>query len=231
MLMLFPRREGMGGIERVALSFGMSLAVAPLLGLILNATPWGIGLESILGSVVSFIFITSIVAWVRLMRVPVEERFSLEFQMAMLGCGKSAWDKVLSVVLALAILGTFGTLVYVIAVPKVGELFSEFYILGLEGKAADYPSELAVGEEGRVIVGFINNEHKTVSYRVEVRINNEKSNEMGPIVIENEGTWEGEISFVPEIVGEHQRVEFLLYKNGETKPCFEPLRLWMNVTE
>ena len=231
MLALFPKREGISGIARVALSFGMSLAVVPLIGLILNATPWGIRLESILCSVASFIFITSIVAWVRLMRVPVEERFSLEFQMTMLGWGKSAWDKVLSVVLALAILGAFGTLVYIIVNPKVGEPFTEFYILGLEGKAADYPSELVVGEEGRVIVGIINNEHKTVSYRVEVRIGGEKNNEVGPIVIENEGTWEEEIGFIPQIPGEHQRVEFLLYKNGESEPCFEPIHLWADVTE
>jgi uncharacterized membrane protein len=57
MIALFPKREKMGGIERIALSFGMSLAVVPLLGLILNYTPWGIRLESILYSVASFIFI------------------------------------------------------------------------------------------------------------------------------------------------------------------------------
>lgn len=85
MAALFPKREGISGIARVALSFGMSLAVVPLIGLILNYTPWGIRLESILYSTASFIFITSIVAWVRLMRVPVKERFCLEFQMTMLG--------------------------------------------------------------------------------------------------------------------------------------------------
>jgi len=85
MAALFPKREGISGIARVALSFGMSLAVVPLIGLILNYTPWGIRLESILYSTASFIFITSIVAWIRLMRVPVKERFSLEFQMTMLG--------------------------------------------------------------------------------------------------------------------------------------------------
>ena len=33
---LFIKREGMGSIERVALSFGLSIAVVPLIGLILN---------------------------------------------------------------------------------------------------------------------------------------------------------------------------------------------------
>jgi len=52
---------------------------------------------------------------------------------------------------------------YVIAVPKVGERFTEFYILGLNGKAMDYPSELKLGEGGKVIVGIANREHEIVS--------------------------------------------------------------------
>jgi len=33
--------------------------------------------------------------------------------------------------------------------PNVGEKFTEFYILGLEDKAIDYPTELMGGEERR----------------------------------------------------------------------------------
>lgn len=228
---LFPKKEGVGGIERVALSFGLSIAVVPLIGLIINATPWGIALESSLYSITSFIFITSIIAWLRWRRLPASERFNIEFQMTMLGWGRSAWDKALSVVLALTILGSLATVGYVIAVPKAGESFSELYILGLEGEAADYPGELVVGEEGRVIVGISNNEHKTVSYRVEVRMDGDKNNEVGPIVLEHDDGWEGEVSFVPQVPGENQKVEFLLYKNGEASPCLKPLHLWVDVIQ
>src|SRR5699024_12451412 len=38
-----PRRAGsIDGIERVALSFGLSIAITPLIGLLLNFTPFGI---------------------------------------------------------------------------------------------------------------------------------------------------------------------------------------------
>jgi len=70
-----------------------------------------------------------------------------------------------------------------------------------------------------------------VSYRVEVRIGGEKNNEVGPIMLEHDGRWEGEISFVPQIPGENQKVEFMLCKNGESEPCFEPIHLWVDVTE
>ena len=39
---LFPRKEQLGGIERMTLSFGLSIAVVPLIGFALNYTPWGI---------------------------------------------------------------------------------------------------------------------------------------------------------------------------------------------
>lgn len=44
---LYPRRDDLDGIERLALSLGLSLAVVPLIGLVLNYTPWGIRLGPI----------------------------------------------------------------------------------------------------------------------------------------------------------------------------------------
>lgn len=43
---LFPKKE-LDNIERVALSIGMSLALVPIIGLLLNYTPWGIRLTPI----------------------------------------------------------------------------------------------------------------------------------------------------------------------------------------
>jgi len=87
-----------------------------------------------------------------------------------------------------------------------------------------------VGEEGKVIVGIINQEHETVSYRVEVRINGMKSSEVGPIVLEHEEEWELEVSFVPLVSGNNQKVEFLLYKQGQTEAC-QSLHLWVDVKD
>jgi uncharacterized membrane protein len=41
---LYPRGDELAPLERLALSIGLSLAVVPLVGLILNYTPWGIRL-------------------------------------------------------------------------------------------------------------------------------------------------------------------------------------------
>ena len=63
---LFPKREWMNNIERVVLSFGISIATVTLIGLILNFTPWGLRIEAVLYSLASFTIITSVIAWIRL---------------------------------------------------------------------------------------------------------------------------------------------------------------------
>ncbi len=237
---LFPRRESLGGVERVALSFGLSIAVVPLIGLILNYTPWGIRLYPILISLSSFILIMSGVAWHRRRGLVPEERFSVEIHphLASPFKGEGVVDKALSVVLVLAIIGVIGTLGYVVATPKVGEKFTEFYILGLEGKAEDYPETLKVGEEGKVILGIVNHEHEQVSYRIGVRIDGEKAKlrigdegrDMIEVDLSHEEKWEGEVGFVPREIGKKQKVEFVLYKEG--KPYFKaPPHLWVDVEE
>jgi uncharacterized membrane protein len=45
---LYPKEEDISPLERLALSIGLSLALVPLIGLILNYTPWGIRLNPIL---------------------------------------------------------------------------------------------------------------------------------------------------------------------------------------
>jgi len=227
---LFPRKEAIDAIERIALSFGLSIAVVPLIGLILNYTPWGIRLEPILYSVASFIFITSIIGWLRRRTLPPSERLRIDFQLKAPGWGGSAWDKALSVILIIAILAALGTLAYVIATPKVGERFTEFYLLGLEGKAENYPRELTPGEEGRLIVGIVNREHEPASYEVEITINGDKVGEIGPVTLNHEESWEQEVSFAATRAGPDQKLEFLLHKGANTEPYLR-LHLWLDVRE
>src|SRR6056297_2775407 len=55
-------RDGIDGIERVALSFGLSIAIVPLIGLVLNFTPWGIRLVPIATAVAGFTLVCVAIA-------------------------------------------------------------------------------------------------------------------------------------------------------------------------
>jgi len=70
---LFPEKKSLDTIERVALSFGLSIAVTPLIGFGLNYTPFGIRLEPILASVTAFIVAFSLLAYWR--RYKVEDPY------------------------------------------------------------------------------------------------------------------------------------------------------------
>ena len=152
--------------------------------------------------------------------------------------GQSRWDKVLSVVLVAAIIGAIGTLVYVIATPKVGERFTEFYILGREGQAEHYPEALSVGEEGVVLLGIVNHEGEQTNYRVRLEMDGEEAGlvvggeakDMLLVTLAHEEKWEGEVGFIPQKAGDEQKVEFLLYREGEAEPCLD-LHIWLNVEQ
>ena len=76
---LFPRKDDLDGIERVALSFGLSIAIAPLLGFALNYTPFGIRLLPILTVLSVFTISFAIGAYVRRSMIPEGDRFVVEF--------------------------------------------------------------------------------------------------------------------------------------------------------
>ena len=154
-------------------------------------------------------------------------KHGIKFHLAVPGWGGGIWSRVLSIILALAILGTLGTLGYVLANPG-GERFTEFYIVGLSGEATDYPKELMVGEEGNVIVGIINQEHEPATYWVEVVIDGVKNNEIGPVTLEHDEGWEGIVGFTLDRAGDNQKVEFLLYRQGQSG-VYHKLHLWVDV--
>lgn len=230
-LALFPKKGRIGGVERAGLSLGLSIAIVPLIGLALNYTTWGITVQSVSYSIASFIFVLSGITWIRQKRLTEEERFGIEFQVAVPSWSRGIWDRALSVILIVAVVGVLGMLGYVLATPKIGERFSEFYILGLENKAGDYPRQLVMGQEGKVIAGIANSEHEAMSYRVEVMIDGVVNNDIGVIMLEHDEKWEQEVSFIPQRAGENQRVEFLLYKDGEVEPYLDPIHLWIDVRE
>jgi len=69
-------------------------------------------------------------------------------------------NKALTIILGVLLLCAIGGVIYISVSPGAGERFTEFYILGPEGKAVDYPEKVALGEEAMVIVGIVNREYQ-----------------------------------------------------------------------
>jgi len=138
-------------------------------------------------------------------------------------------QKVLSITLGSILICAIGVLIYFITVPKAGEKFTEFYMLNPEGKATDYPREVVLGEKISIIVGIVNHEQEEVSYRVEIIMNGYKMGQTDTVILSAEEKWEEEVTLVPEMPGDKQRVALMLYKNTDLEPGAESLYFWLDV--
>ncbi|MGA2913725.1 MAG: DUF1616 domain-containing protein [Methanoregula sp.] len=171
---LFPKNSDIDLIMRMVLSIGLSIAIVPLIGLGLNFTPWGIRLDPIVISLTLFTLVTVIVSHFQRAILPSEERFRMPFseiagafRREFLTIGGKKVDQILNVVLAIAILITIITAVYMITVPHEGEKFTEFFILGENRTATSYPAEIIPGQDYPMYVGVGNHEFGDVRYTIE----------------------------------------------------------------
>jgi uncharacterized membrane protein len=228
---LFPARDDLDCMERVALSFSLSIAVIPLLGLILNYAPWGIRLYPILLTLLIFTILLSVIAIYRRNKLSFEKRFMVSLNLKATKWGNfSRLDKLLSGALVGTVIFAVGSLYYVATIPKVGDNFTEFYILGSGGKTEFYPRDIKTGEEKEVILGTVNHEYRPVSYTAEVRMDGYVKTRLGPFKLNHEEEKEEPVSFIIDEPHDNLKVEFLLFKDGESDP-YRSLHLWVNVHE
>jgi uncharacterized membrane protein len=226
---LFPRKKQIDTIERIAYSLGFSVATVALIGLVLNYTPWGVRLYPVLISIAFFVLAMSVIAWYRWYRLPETERFQVTWRVTVPWKAEKGIDRTLSITLFAVIVIALGTFLYGILAPGVGEKFTEFYILGAEGKAADYPKDLTLGKADSVTVGLINREQTTARYKVMVTLDGEKIGETGEVPLNHDEKWEQVVTFTPHQTGADLKLEFLLFRDGGTQPYQKPLHLWVTV--
>ena len=157
---LFPLRKtntGIDAIERMALSFALSLAIVPIIGLGLNYTSWGLQLVPILLSLLAFIIGVGAIALYRWYRIPSEERLITVLTLSLPKLEKNL-DSVLTIILVASIIIAPASLTYVILSSRTGKPFTEFYLLNPDGIIGGYQRDLAIGENTNVIIGIANHE-------------------------------------------------------------------------
>jgi uncharacterized membrane protein len=250
--------RGIDGLERVALSFGLSIAVVPLLGLALNFTPFGIRLVPIVVTLGGFTAASTAVAAWRRRQLPSAERFRVPYRAWLAAARREVLDPptrldaALNVALAVAVLLAASSVVYAVAVPPQGEQFTELYLLteDEDGElvADGYPDSFTPGESESLYVGVGNHEHETVEYTVVVQLqrvegegndsrvtDRERLDTFTATVAHNE-TWTAERSLTVDgdVTGEDLRLSFLLYEGDPPAAptranAYRDVHLWVDV--
>lgn len=250
-------RSGIDGIERVALSFGLSIAVVPLIGLVLNFTPFGIRLLPVLLSVAGVTLVLTAVAAHRRWQLDPEDRLAVPYRSWLQTAREeftqpnSRYDTVLNVLLVVSILLAVSSVAYAVAVPKQGEAFTEYYLLTEQDNgslvADDYPTEYTAGDARPIIVGVGNHEHRDVTYTTvielqEVRIQNNSTTVLNETELHRFQTHvsAGEtihetVNISSEMTGTRLRLAFLLYTEAPpadptVENAYRETHLWVNVS-
>ena len=165
--LLFPRNGDIDWIERIAISFGLSISVVPLLDLALSFTSFGVAEAPTVATIGVFSVLVGLAAVRRRFLFPLDDRLSVSIDVAW-----PRWDahglidKSTTIALTAGIVLALGALAYVIASPRPTEKFTEFYLLGPGGTASDYPTRLNISQEGTIFIGIANHENLRTNYTV-----------------------------------------------------------------
>ena len=152
---------------------------------------------------------------------------SSEYELGKPFLGGSKWEKTLSIILIISLILAISTTIYIIVTPKQGEKFTEFYILGPDGKASNYPTNLTTGQNGSLTIGVVNHEYATTDYLLLVKVNNSILHNQ-TITLTSGQKMEIPFSFTAGSTGQ-KKLEFLLYKLPDNDTAYRSLHLWLNV--
>ncbi|UCE39529.1 MAG: DUF1616 domain-containing protein [Thermoplasmata archaeon] len=230
---LWVRKDELDGLERTALSLGLSIVIMPLAGLGLNYTPWGITLTSVVITLYALIIIMVGIAWLRRSKLNSEERFVLKMGFFFDPLKEmSSTDKLMAIIVGIVIIIGTGLLLYIGTHPPV-EQYTELYILDENGATENYPTRLEVNEDASIIIGVVCHEHKNTTYSTVVRLVPESGMNRTlakfNFSLDNEEKWQRPFDFN---VSESGRFMLLieLFKEGNSSP-YASNHLWIEVTD
>lgn len=235
---LFPKRNDLYNIERFALSLGLSIVVVSIFGLLLNFS-YGISLNTMATSIWIYTVIFIFIIAHRRSKLSEDEKFSLSFYKIYGSIvnnikPKCRTDIILTVILIMTALIAIGMMYYVMTTPKIGEKFTEFYVLNTSGKADRYPTDLKLDNPYELLIGISNREYSIVNYTVQIALNKDGLTSIlasKELILDHNQEWKENMTFVPDKEGDGMKLEFWLFKESNFTEPYRRLYLWVNSTE
>lgn len=224
---LIPKRDDMITSERLILSFVLSIIADSCIGLVLNYTPFGITLTSIIVSETVFVLLISVIGVLRQLVLSPGEQSHLEFNLRLVNPASGALNATLTVVMILIVIGALATGIYYSFAPQKSIPYTQFYVVQQVNGALYSAENATTGNGVKITLGLENNEGAQVNYKVQALINGVNNEEINSILLASGQKWQDSFT-LPALSDTQTEVEFQLYKNNETKPYLEPLRVWID---
>jgi uncharacterized membrane protein len=222
--------------ERVALSFGLSMFIVPLLALGLDFTSIVLGAgslyrtEPIVALLVLFSLLFTVIGVIRRLQLPRAQRFAVpvgywvdDFIDGVTG---SPVDALLNIVLILSVLVATASMTYALAVPQDAGTTTGFSVGSLNASGEfvtqDYPENVTVGEPQQLAFLIKNHERQPMNYTVVVQL--QRLSDTGELLARNElerfstptipanRTWVNQSTITVPVASDDLQLTYLLYK-------------------
>ena len=216
--LLFPKTTDITPTERLALTLGLSIAIIPLLGLILNYTPYGIHLTPITITLLIYLLITSSLILYRRQHTPPQETFHINPTSK-----TTRQNTLLTLTLILSLTG----IIALANTLRPQETFTEFYILGPNGKLENYPQTLKPNQPYTLTFGVTNHENEPKDYRIITTHDQDLT--VIPITLNPQETWQKPITLTAPTTPGPTKIPYDLYVNNQPGP-YRTLHLFVNIT-
>lgn len=246
-----PNPAGLDLVERVALSFGLSVVLLPLFAMGLALFGLGYSPFNILGIVSLFTIPVGVVGLVRRYRTPSAIRYQPTgetiHRFVSQGLQQGSPETALNVVLVVVVISAMASLGLAIAAPQDGAAYTQVNLLseGIDGNltAADYPTNLTRGETGELVLVVTNREDETIRYSVVSQL--QRVGEDGAVrermelarfqrQVVPEESWHIRHEFNILWLGDELRVTYLVYRDGAPdnptiNNAYRAVYLWIDV--
>ncbi|MFC6889413.1 DUF1616 domain-containing protein [Halorubrum trueperi] len=244
--------------ERGALSFGLSVALVPLVALLGSAAGWlsqGFTARGTFALIGAYVAVVGLLAAYRRLRLPVAERFFLPIGawtselLDGVSTGSRA-ERALTIGLVCSILLAIGAFGFAAATPVQGETYTDFHLLTTDESgeyvSSGYPDSLTRGESTELSWGIRSYEAEPVDYTVVATLERVVETdgsltrtETAELYRANATLAPGDHEIVdheiaPPLVGEDLRIAYYLYRGDapETpseETAYRHLRVWVDV--
>lgn len=152
-------------LERIGLSFGLSIVLVSITGIMLHFTSVGITLESTLLCNFALILTLIAIAFYRRRKITTAEAFHLDLTFSGF-MPQEKTEKLFSLAIAITLVLASITLAYSLMIPNTEQEYSTLYYLDANGTAQNYPVNLTISSTGTVIVGISCHEYSTTRYTI-----------------------------------------------------------------
>lgn len=237
---LFPSGGEMAWLERLGMSLVFSIVVVPMICLAFHFASVGVFLEPMAVAIAVFTVGCAMIANVRRHSIgDVPAGFDAgralgNIMDVLFPAPEGRTSVTMNVLMAVSLVALVLVISIAIVLPGPGEKFTEFYLIGPNGTATDYPQNFMYGNSSVINVGIANHEGKDMDYGLTILMHDANG---APYDMHSEriGVKAGEqveksISISPMVTGDRLKMDFFLYRPEDNGSPYRQCRLFVNVT-